>query len=71
MLRLFFSTLGKPSDEEIKQFTTNENAISFIDTLPNKPPQKLSKTLGYHNPAVLDLLDKMVVLNPKQRWTAE
>jgi len=36
MIKLFFDILGKPSEEELKAFTTNENALSFIETLPNK-----------------------------------
>ena len=34
---MIFDMLGKPDETELKEFVNNENAKSFVDTLPNKP----------------------------------
>lgn len=30
MIKLFFEILGKPSEEELKKYVKNANALSFI-----------------------------------------
>ena len=31
---MIFETLGKPPDEELKEFITNVNAKEYVDSLP-------------------------------------
>ena len=81
MVKMIFDTLGKPPDDELKQFITNVNAREYVDSMQvyllsfyikkPKPRQSLSKIIKYSNPVALDLLDKMVEINPFKRITAK
>ena len=33
MVKMIFDTLGKPPDEELKQFITNVNAREYVDSM--------------------------------------
>ena len=46
---------------------TNEHASKYISGLNNKFKVPFSKLIKYSNPLALDLLDKMIVFNPKNR----
>ncbi|CAD8157693.1 unnamed protein product [Paramecium pentaurelia] len=71
MIKMFFDILGRPSDEELNQLVTNENALSFIETLPHKPKQPASKSVPFPDAKARDLLDQMLEMNPKNRITAQ
>jgi len=67
---LIFDTLGTPPAEDLK-FITNENAKKYVDSLPIKPIISVKEFIKYENADCLDLLDKMLVINPLKRITAE
>ncbi|CAD8134374.1 unnamed protein product [Paramecium pentaurelia] len=71
MIKLIFEILGKPSDEELRTFVTNVNALSFIEKLPHKTPQPASFSVPYPDAKARDLLDKMLQLNPLNRITIQ
>lgn len=67
---MIFDTLGTPPAEDLK-FITNENAKKYVDSLPIKPIISVKEFIKYENADCLDLLDKMLVINPLKRITAE
>ncbi|CAD8161180.1 unnamed protein product [Paramecium pentaurelia] len=71
MVKMIFETLGKPVQEDLDQFIKNKNAMEFVQSLPSVPPQSIKKLIDYSNPLAIDLLDKMLVINPHKRITAQ
>jgi len=67
---LILDTLGKPEPEELN-FISNANARKFVDTLPNKPKVSVKSFMNYENELALDLIDKMLVIDPSTRITAD
>lgn len=57
---------GKPNKTDM-EFITNEHAAKYIESLPTKEKLAIPKLLKYLNPKAIDLLEKMIVLNPKNR----
>lgn len=69
-IKLIFEKLGKPSEENMK-FITNQNAKKYIQSLPDKPITSVGSFIKYENKHAIDLLDKMLAIDPKMRVTAE
>jgi len=63
---LIFTKLGIPSDEDLK-FVTNAHALNYIKTLPKHERIPFSQLYPNANPLALDLLEKMLQINPASR----
>ncbi|CAD8187520.1 unnamed protein product [Paramecium octaurelia] len=69
MIKLIFDTLGKPQDDDL-QFITNSNAKKYVNSLQTKQKGTIGSVIKYSNPHAIDLLDKMLEINPKKRITS-
>ncbi|KAL4432887.1 hypothetical protein ABPG74_014401 [Tetrahymena malaccensis] len=69
-IKLIFDKLGMPPEEDL-QFIGNSNAKQFVSTLPKKNSVKIGSFINYENPQALDLIDKMLAINPSKRITAD
>lgn len=70
MIKLIFETLGKPGESDLV-FITNVNAKKYVAGLSVKARTPISSVLTYSNPEALDLLDKLLEINPKKRISCE
>lgn len=59
---------GTPDEETLKMIT-NEHAKKYVSELPFKKKVPLNTIIKYSDPQALDLLSKMLELNPKRRIT--
>jgi mitogen-activated protein kinase 1/3 len=66
-IKLMVDTLGKPGD---MSFVTNPNAKKFLDTLPENPKRPLLTVCAYDNPEAIDLLQKLLTIDPVKRISA-
>ena len=60
---------GTP-DEETMALMTNDYAKKYVSEIPFKNKTPFSALIKYENPLTIDLLEKMLQLNPKKRITA-
>ncbi len=67
-LKLITKFLGKPTQEDL-WFVENPRAKHFMLGLPDSPPPKLTSKFPDANPLAIDLLQKMLVLDPAKRIT--
>mmetsp|Transcript_21929 Transcript_21929/g.36329 ORF Transcript_21929/g.36329 Transcript_21929/m.36329 type:complete len:353 (+) Transcript_21929:170-1228(+) len=70
-LELITKVLGSPSDEELKSINGSEKAVRYLQALPKRPKQSLAKMFPKANPLAIDLLEKMLVFDPKRRCNAD
>ena len=69
-IKTIFEKLGQPEAEDL-EFVKNELALKFINSLPKVPQRKMKDFIDYSNDELLDLIDKMLVINPEKRISAE
>ncbi len=69
-IQKIISVLGTPSAEDL-EFITNNQAREFVQKLAKRTKQTFSSLFKKSNPVALDLLSKMLVFNPKKRYTVE
>ncbi|KRX01276.1 Protein kinase-like domain [Pseudocohnilembus persalinus] len=69
-IKLIMKTLGKPGPSDLG-FITNSNARKFVDQLPDKEKVSVKTFIKYENEKALDLLDKMLTINPATRYSAD
>ena len=65
-LKLILSTIGTPSEDDL-HFIPNETARNFIHSQPFAPRVSLRMVYPSANPLAIDLIDKMLVFNPRKR----
>mmetsp|Transcript_36651 Transcript_36651/g.90501 ORF Transcript_36651/g.90501 Transcript_36651/m.90501 type:complete len:386 (+) Transcript_36651:191-1348(+) len=69
-MRLIIQVLGSPAEEDL-MFIASHKARSYIRSLPYSPPVRFDKTYPKANALAIDLLEKMLVFDPKRRITVE
>ncbi|KAK4717845.1 hypothetical protein R3W88_016183 [Solanum pinnatisectum] len=62
--------LGTPTESDLS-FLRNEDAKRYVRQLPRHPRQQLAKVFPHVNPLAIDLVDKMLTLDPTRRITVE
>ncbi|CAI6334058.1 unnamed protein product [Periconia digitata] len=62
--------LGTPPDDVI-QTICSENTLRFVQSLPKRERQPLANKFKNAEPAAIDLLENMLVFDPKKRVRAE
>lgn len=68
-LKLYCDLIGLPEEQDLT-FITNEKALKYILTL-NRIPKNFADVFPDANPVALDLLQKMLILNPNKRITVD
>jgi len=61
--------LGTPPDDVI-QTIASENTLRFVQSLPHRQRVPFSQKLRSADPTAIDLLEKMLVFDPRKRLTA-
>ena len=65
-INLIINCRGTPN-EATRQQITNEYALKYVESLPEKPKVDLQQLFPTQPPEAIDLLDKMLDMNPKTR----
>ncbi|KAG6390362.1 hypothetical protein SASPL_148096 [Salvia splendens] len=68
-LRLLMELIGTPSEAELGLL--NENAKRYIRQLPPYNRQSFTEKFHHVNPLAIDLVEKMLTFDPRQRITVE
>ncbi|CAH0522461.1 unnamed protein product [Peronospora belbahrii] len=69
-LKIIMDVIGSPSEDSL-DFITNPKAKRFILRQPKKPKVPLSSVYPRATPQCLDLLEKMLVFDPRKRITIQ
>ncbi|KAH7460397.1 Extracellular signal-regulated kinase 1 [Phytophthora ramorum] len=69
-LKIIMDVVGSPSEDSL-DFITNPKAKRFILRQPKKPKVPLSSVYPRATPQCLDLLEKMLVFDPRKRITIQ
>ena len=67
-LNLIARVIGSPSEKEL-EFITSDKARRYIRSLPRSPRVDFQKVYPNAEPDAVDLIDKMLVFDPKRRIT--
>ncbi|KAF3322949.1 mitogen-activated protein kinase 4 [Carex littledalei] len=65
-LEMIFNVLGTPSKEDMN-FIDNPRSLMYISSLPYTPNVPLQRLYPMANPLAIDLLQRMLVLDPSKR----
>lgn len=65
-MNLIFGVLGTPNESDY-DFISNEKALDYIKSLKKRPKIEFSKIYPKASEHALDLMDKMLTFNPKNR----
>ena len=68
-LKLIMKLCGKPSQQDLDALDS-EHARNFIDSLEDRPRADFKTVFQGANPLAIDLLEKLLVLDPEKRPTA-
>jgi len=69
-IKLILNMRGSP-DQHTLSLITNEYALKYVKSLPNKEKVNLETLFPNTPPVALDLLDRLLDLNPERRITTE
>jgi len=69
-IQRIISILGTPNFDDIS-YIANDQALSYIKSLPKRSRQSWKKLFPEASPLGLDLLTKMLTFNPNKRFTVE
>ncbi|KAI3772436.1 hypothetical protein L6452_03622 [Arctium lappa] len=69
-MRLLTELLGTPTESDLR-FIRNEDAKRYLAQLPQHPRKSLAKTFPHVHPLAIDLVDKMLTMDPTKRITVE
>ncbi|KAJ7524050.1 hypothetical protein O6H91_18G075000 [Diphasiastrum complanatum] len=67
-LKLIVNKIGSPEESDL-QFINSHKARSYIRSLPFEPRIPLALLYPHANPLAINLLDRMLVFDPKKRIT--
>ena len=70
-IRRIIEFVGVPDKEDDLSFLTNERAKKFLLSLPKNPPKDLSKFLPHADHKALDLIRKMLIIDPSKRISVD
>jgi serine/threonine protein kinase len=65
-VNLIITLRGTP-DEDAKKYISNEYALKYIESLPKKPKVNLQELFPTMPAEAMDLLDRMLDMNPAKR----
>ncbi|KAJ5361959.1 hypothetical protein N7541_002803 [Penicillium brevicompactum] len=68
--KLITEILGKPSEEVMKRIFS-ESTLKFVNSLPDTEARGLASVVGDADPQAMDLLEKMLQIDPYKRITTE
>ncbi|ONK69011.1 uncharacterized protein A4U43_C05F18350 [Asparagus officinalis] len=68
-LRLLMELIGTPDEADLGY--VNENARRYIRQLPRHPRQSFHEKFPHVHPAAIDLVERMLTFDPRQRITVE
>ncbi|KAI9108288.1 hypothetical protein K1719_020771 [Acacia pycnantha] len=69
-MRLLTELLGTPTEADIG-LVKNEDARRYIRQLPQYPRQPLARVFPHVHPLAIDLIDRMLTIDPTRRITVE
>ncbi|KAK1322384.1 hypothetical protein QJS10_CPA03g00750 [Acorus calamus] len=68
-LRLLMELIGTPNEDDLG--FVNENARRYIRQLPRHARQSFTEKFSHVHPAAIDLVERMLTFDPRQRITEE